>query len=140
MTKPGMIVVSVFAVLFALGYTSTRMASSRRRVHAIALVATLQQLYDAAIVTNQADSVSQDLVPATVRQRLLNRLESVPQVLPSFVDTDNIYVTQRALPVQSTNLFLVIKAANKLIYGITADRQPKALSYEEFDAWSHERL
>lgn len=140
MSKIGWKLVIVFVILLSLGYVSTRITLSHRKVRAAALIGALQRLYDATIVTNQTGSVCHDLALATVRQRLLNKLEATSQVLPSFVGTSDLYVTQQTMPIQSNDVFLVIKVTDKLIYAITADRHSKALSLEEFDAWPHEGL
>ncbi len=140
MSKIRWVLVVVVVVLVALGYVSNRMASTHKRVQAVALINALQQLHDVAVGTNQADSVARDLDPSSVRTRVLDRLGHGPQLLPSFVNTDSVYVTRQRIPFQSTNLLLSIKAGDRLIYAITADRQARELSIDQFRSWQHEGL
>ena len=140
MLKIRWVFVVAVILLVAFSYVSYRMESTQRRVHSVAMINALQQFYDVAVGTNQADSGDNTFDPPSVRKRIIDRLGRSPQVLPSFVNADNIFVTHKAVPFQSTNLLLSIKAGDRLIYAITGDRQSRELSIDQFRSWQHEGL
>jgi hypothetical protein len=140
MSKVQWIMVTAVVLLIALVYVSHRMATTHKRVQAVALINALQQIYDVAVGTNRTDAVGPDFDPPSIRKRILDRLGHGPQLLPTFVNTNDVYVTHQAVLLQSTNLLLAIKAGDRLIYAITADRQARELSIDQFRSWKHEGL
>jgi len=128
----------VGAAIAGIAFFAFRSAESHQDVMLDALQRGMERVYDSAIT---GESGSEPVQSPSVSSRAVRKiLSKEPQLLPSFVSPENVFVARRTSAVPSDELVFLIKLESTRFYGITGNRLWRMVTPEELETWPHESL
>jgi len=138
-----LLVFGLVGVVAALGlcFVAFRSASSHRDVMLGALQSGMERVYDQAVAEASRSKLEEPILlsASVLRTVLLDTREQRP-LLPSFVDSHDVFLPQESVPIPSGGLVCVVRVDGSGGFGITGQRAWREVSPAELAGWPHEPL